>query len=355
MNFCSDNSSGVHPRVIEGLAAVNDGAAMPYGDDAVTARSRTLLAEVFERDPGSIEILHVATGTAANSLALALATPPYGAVICHQNSHIQMDECGAPEFYTGGAKLLPLSGTADGKLTPENLASSAVMTWRGFVHRAQPHCLSVTQATETGTVYSPDEILALSSFCKAQGLLLHMDGARFANAVAALGCSPADASWRAGVDILSLGFTKNGAMAAESLIIFAPDRLRERGEEASLRRKRAGHLFSKMRYLSAQIEACLEGGLWLDNARHANEMARKLAAGLAEIPGLRLWRPVTTNQIFPQMPDGLAAHLRAAGFAFYDWPAGGPECRRLVCSWNSPESAITDLLKAAQSWSKAKA
>jgi threonine aldolase len=277
--------------------------------------------------------LWVATGTAANALALAALCPPYGSIVCHRDAHIQNDECGAPEFYTGGAKLLLAEGEG-AKVAPDSLREMLAAI-RDDVHQAQPAVLSITNASEYGLVYSPDEVAALGAICRERGLGFHMDGARFANAVAALDCTPADLSWKAGVDALSFGFVKNGGLSAEALIFFKP----ELRAATLYRRKRAGHLLSKGRYLAAQILAMLDGGIWLRNARAANDAARRLA----EAVGGRLNFPVETNELFVRLTADEAARLRAAGFDFYDW---GPGEARLVTSWDSDPAAVDALGRA---------
>ena len=294
MNFCSDNVAGAAPEILAALAAANRGAAMPYGADAVTARLQRKVAEIFETE---VAVFPVATGSAANSLALSVMAPPYGAIYCHEAAHINVDECGAPEFFTGGAKLVDLAG-ADGKLHAGDLAAALAGAGAGIVHHVQPAAISLTQASECGTVYSPHELHEIADLARANGLKLHLDGARFANAVAGLGCSPADLTWRAGVDALSLGATKNGALAAEAVVFFD----RALAAAFGYRRKRAGHLFSKMRFLSAQLEAYLSDDLWLRNARHANRLADRLAQGLAGLPGARLVYPVQANEVFVALP-----------------------------------------------------
>ena len=259
-NFGSDNVAPMAAEVMEALARANHGAAPSYGADALTSRLTEVACALFETE---LAIFPVTTGTAANSLALATLTPPYGAIYCHETAHILLDECGAPEFYTGGAKLIGLPGTG-GKLTPETLAAPLAEAMAGGVHHAQPAAISITQATECGTVYEPAEIAALAEVARAHGLHLHMDGARIANAIAHLGCSPAEATWRAGVDVLSLGLTKDGALAAEAVVFFDP----ELAAGFERRRKRAGQLTSKMRFFSAQLVAMLEDGLWL---RHGSQ------------------------------------------------------------------------------------
>ncbi len=343
MNFGSDNMAGAAPEILDALARVNGGRVKPYGDDAVTGRVAARLAEVFET---AVEVFPVATGTAANALSIALMCPPWGAVWCHPESHANTDECGAPEFYTGGAKLHPVHGE-HGKFTAEALAEA--IRWAGYrgVHEAQPSAVSITQASEAGTVYSPDEVAAIAEVCRGRKLGLHMDGARFANALVTLGCSPAEATWKAGVDILSFGATKNGALAAEAVVVFA-ESLRARTEELAFRRKRAAHLFSKMRFLSAQLEAYLADDLWLRNARHANAMAARLAEGLVEIPSVRLAHPVQANEIFPVLPAAMREGLRRDGFEFYDWPDAGPDGVRLICAFDTALADVDAFLASAR-------
>ena len=336
MNFCSDNVAGAAPEILAALAAANGGPAMPYGDDDLTKRVAGRLQAVFETEA---EILLVATGSAANSLALAAMTPPFGAVYCHPESHINVDECGAPEFFTGGAKLVPVPGD-HGKLTPDALAAAVRGT--GVVHHAQPAAVSLTQVTEAGTVYTPDEVAALSAVCRAKGLRLHMDGARFANAVEALGCTPAEASWKAGVDALSFGATKNGALCAEAVLFFDRDLARDAG----FRRKRAGHLFSKMRFLAAQFDAYLADDLWRRNARHANAMARRLADGLAPLPGVRFAHPAEANELFVHLPAAAIARLEDAGFRFYRWEREGTLVR-LVTAFDTDPADVEAFIATA--------
>ncbi len=336
MSFASDNVTGVSPEILAAIAAANEGTAASYGEDPITARVTERLAEIFEHE---VAVFPVATGTAANSLALAALTPPWGAVFCHDQAHIAVDEANAPEFYSGGGKLLTLAG-ADGKLSAETIAK-LLPGGLGVVHHAQPSAVSLTQATECGTAYRPAEIAAIAEIAHHHGLAVHMDGARFANALTYLGCSPAEMTWRAGIDALSFGATKNGALAAEAIVFF------DKAKAVSLpfRRKRAGHLFSKMRFLSAQLDAYLTGELWLRNARHANEAAQRLARGLAQLPGARLRHPVEANEIFIELPEPVIAGLLEQGFKFYRWD--GP-CIRLVTAWNTEAKAVDAMIEAAR-------
>ncbi len=341
-NFGSDNVTPASPEVMDALAAANTGSLHSYGDDPHTERLTALASALFETE---LTIYPVTTGTAANALALSVLTPPYGAVYCHETAHIATDECGAPEFYTGGAKLIGLPG-ADGKILPGQLDAPLRHAATMGVHHVRPAALSLTQSTEWGTVYTPGEVQALSAAAHAAGLGVHMDGSRLANAVAHLGCSPAEITWKAGVDVLCLGATKNGAMAAEAVIFFDP--ARAAGFES--RRKRAGHLWSKMRFFSVQLTAYLQDGLWLRNARHANAMAARLAAGLVRLPGVRLVQAAQANELFVAMPDPLIEALLAEGFEFYRWaaPAGVSEpVIRLVTAFCTEAADVDAFLAAA--------
>lgn len=341
MNFASDNTAGAHPAVLQALAEASTGRAMPYGNDPWTARVAARLAEIFETD---VEVFPVATGTACNALALSALTPPWGAVLCHEAAHVEVDECGAPEFFTGGAKLVLLPGP-DGKIEPATLAAALGRAGFGSVHSVQPSALSITQSTECGAVYRPDEIRALADLAHARGLGVHMDGARFANAVVATGAAPADLTWRAGVDVLSFGATKNGAMAAEAVVFFD----RGRADRFHFRRKRAGHLFSKMRFLSAQLEAYLTNDLWRANAGHANAMAQRLADGLAGLAGTALLHPVEANAVFARLPGAAIDAMAKAGFRFYRWPNDRTDAIRLVTAYDTDPAdvdAFVDTLRA---------
>ncbi len=330
MRFFSDNAARACPEALAAIAAA-DRMDTAYDGDAWSQRLDGAMSDLFGTE---VAALWVATGTAANSLALAALCPPHGAILCHRDAHIQVDECGAPEFYTHGAKLL-LGDGAGAKLVPEAVLALAE-TIRDDVHQMQPAALSITNATEYGLVYTPEETAALGELCKARGLGFHLDGARFANAVARLGCAPADLTWRAGVDILSFGFVKNGGLSAECLVLFRP----ELADATRYRRKRGGHLLSKGRYLAAQILAMLDDGVWLRNARAANAAATRLAeAAGAE----RLIHPVEANEIFIRVTPAEAAALRAKGFDFYDW---GPGEARVVTSWES-DPVDVDALAAA--------
>ncbi len=329
MRFFSDNAAPAHPKVIEAIAAANR-QDTAYDGDAWSRRLAAAFSDLFERE---VAALWVPSGTAANCLALAELCPPHGGVLCHGDSHIQNDEAGAPEFYTHGAKLL-LAGGDGAKLTPATIAAR-LDAIADDVHRVQAHAISITNATEYGRVYAPAEVAAIGALARERGLGLHMDGARFANAVATLGCSPADLTWRAGVDVLSFGFIKNGGLGAEALVFLDPARV---GATAR-RRKRAGLLFSKGRFLAAQLLAMLEDDLWLANARAANAGARLLG----EAAGARAIHAVDANEVFLRATPDEAARLRAAGFDFYDWAAGEI---RLVTAWDQRVDAIRPLAEA---------
>ena len=329
MRFFSDNAASVCPAVLDAIAAANH-VDTAYDGDALSKRLDGAFSDLFGTD---VAALWVASGTAANSLALAALCPPHGAIVCHRDAHIQNDECGAPEFYTHGAKLF--LGDGDGaKLTAAGV-TELLGGIRTDVHQVQPAALSITNATEYGRAYTPDEVAALGAVAAAKGLGFHMDGARFANAVAHYGCTPADLTWRAGVDALSFGFVKNGGMFAEALIFFRADL----AAATRYRRKRAGHLLSKGRFAAAQILAMLEGDLWLANARAANAGAAQIAAAA----GGRLIHAVEANEVFLRVSEGEAASLRAQGFDFYDW---GPGEARLVLSWDQPQAEVAALAAA---------
>ena len=329
MRFFSDNAAPACPAVIAAMTEANilDTA---YDGDAWSRALDARLSALFET---AVRALWVPSGTAANCLALAALCPPYGGIVCHRDSHIQNDECGAPEFYTHGAKLLLADG-AGAKLTPDSIVA-VIDAIAKDVHRVQPHAVSITNATEYGRVYTPDEVAAIGVMARARGLGLHMDGARFANAVAHLGCAPADVTWRAGVDALSFGFIKNGGMTAELLVFFRPELAHGTPE----RRKRAGMLLSKGRYLAAQVLAMLEDDIWLDNAQSANAGAQLLAAAAGD----RLIHPVEANEVFLRATPAEAAALRARGFDFYDW---APDEIRLVTSWHQRADDIRPLADA---------
>ena len=343
MNFASDNAAGAAPEVLAAIARANDGTASSYGADAISARVTEKLSALFER---KVAYYPVATGTAANSLALATFVPHYGAVFCHEGAHLNVDECGAPEFFSGGAKLVALPGKS-AKLTAAAIKPALARLPRGVVHHVQPAAISITQSTELGTSYTVAEVQALGTFAKAEKLALHMDGARFANALAHLKCTPGDITWKAGVDVMSFGVTKNGALAAEAVVFFDP----AQAQDFEYRRKRAGHLFSKMRFVSAQFEAMLDGDLWLKLAAHANAMAQRLADGLRATEGFSIAEPVEANEVFAKFPSPAKMKALAdAGAKFYEWEptTDGRPLIRLVCSWATTETDVDTLLTHAR-------
>lgn len=327
MNFRSDNTAPAAPEIIAALTRVNEGSATAYGEDQWSKLLDEKFSALFERN---VRVFTVASGTAANAISVASLTPPWGAVLCHREAHIECDECGAAEFYSGGAKLVLIDGV-ESKITPDALREAVARNERG-IHSVTPAAVSVSQTTERGGVYSVAEISAVGQVAKEAGLGLHMDGARFANAVAALGCKPAEITWRAGVDLLSFGATKNGALAAEAIICFDMNK----AEEVARRRKRSGHLFSKGRFVAAQLLAYLEDGLWLRQATRANA----LAARLAEAAGPHLSHAALSNQVFIKPGDAALAKLRAGGAEFYDWGPKGSGEARLVVSWNQSEADV---------------
>jgi threonine aldolase len=337
MRFASDNTSGAAPEVMAAIARANQGYERSYGADDAMGRVTALVRDLFEAPEAVVHL--VATGTAANALAIATHCPPWGAVFCQTHAHIAEDECNAPEFYSG-AKLVLVPGD-HGKMTPASLSAALTSTGESGVHGVQRGMLSLTNVTEAGTVYAPAEIAALTALARAKGIPCHLDGARFANALVATGASPAEMTWKSGIDVLSLGGTKNGCLGVEGVVLFNPDK----AWEFELRRKRGGHLFSKHRFLSAQMEAYLSDDLWLKLATHANRMGQRLVEGLRErqahVP------PADANMLFPEWPAGHHARLEAAGAAYYRFPAPeGRERARLVASWSTTEADVDRFLAA---------
>ncbi len=333
MRFLSDNTASACPEILAALQEVNHGRAPAYGDDEWTQRLDRCFSDHFGT---AVRAFPVISGTAANALALATLSPPYGGIFAHEESHIAVDECGAPGFFTGGAQLMLLPGE-HGRVSLATLQAAARRP-RGDVHNIQPAVLSLVQATDLGAAYRPREIAALSGFAHERGLKVHMDGARFANVVAFLDCHPGDITWRAGVDVLSFGATKNGAMSAEAVIFFDPALARD----FELRRKRAGHLLSKSRYVSAQLIAYLETGLWKRNAEKTN----RLAQDIARAANAALLHPVEANQVFVALGVERRQGLREAGFEFYDWGPQSDGAARLVVSWDQPEDEVHALCAA---------
>lgn len=341
-DFSSDNIAGIDPAILAHIGVANVGTEHSYGADPHTDALRLQMNQLFGRD---VTVLPVSTGTAANSIALATLAKPYQGIYCPTTGHVNTDECGAPEFYSG-AKLLGLP-TSDGKLVPGQVTEAVAFAHSMGVHHVDPAAVTISQATEWGTVYTPDEVRALADEAHTLGLKLHMDGARFANAVAHLGCSAAEITWQAGVDILSFGATKNGALAAEAIVAFDPSVARD----LEFRRKRGGHLWSKMRFLSAQLSAYITGDRWLKNARAANVVAARLAAGLTGLPGVQVLMAVQANELFVAMPADTIARLRSAGYEFYDWPAPAgiaDPVVRLVAAYDMLPEDAGGLLTAAR-------
>jgi threonine aldolase len=333
LRFFSDNTSSASAEMLAALAEVNHGLTAAYGEDEWTLRLDQVLSELFGT---RVRAFAVSTGTAANALSLATLSPPYGAIFAHEEAHIATDECGAPGFFSGGAQLALLPGE-HGRISVETFAT-ALGAHRVDVHTVQPAVLSLTQATELGTVYRPGEIAQLTSLAHAHGLKVHLDGARFANALQFLGCQPGDITWRAGIDVLSFGATKNGALAAEAVVFFDQALVRD----FELRRKRAGHLLSKSRYVAAQLLSYVESGLYHRNAERTNRLAQQIgrAAGAA------LLQPVEANEVFLALGVTRREALRAAGFEFYDWGSESAGEARFVVSWDQPEQDVPALCEA---------
>lgn len=350
MNFTSDNWAGVHPAITENLARHASGMAAAYGTSELDRKIERRFSELFERE---VAVFFVGTGTAANSLALASVNRPGGVAFCHREAHIVKDECGAPEYFTGGGRLQTVDGAA-GKLRPELLLRELGHFRAGYIHTGQPMAVSVTQATEVGTVYQPDEVAAIAEICKGHGLPLHMDGARFANALVSLGLTPAEMTWKQGVDVVSFGGTKNGCWCAEALVYFHP----EQAKDLPYIRKRAAQLFSKTRFIAAQFEAYLADGLWLELAARANGTAARLAEAVRGNPHCRLAWEVQANEVFVIADGGLAEKWKKFGVGCHLWPAPGDVVEslregevvvRLVTSFSTTDeevAAFRDLLAA---------
>jgi threonine aldolase len=331
--FKSDNTAAVSREILQAIADANTGAAVPYGTDPWSERMNAVFGEFFGTD---VRVFAVSSGTAANSLALATLCPPWGTVLTHVEAHIERDECGAPEFFTGGAKLSTIGG-AGAKFSAADFA--ARLQWfEPHVHSVQPRVVSITQATERGAIYTPAEIAAIAQIAHGRGLRVHMDGARFANALVAQKVSAADLTWKSGVDVLSFGVIKNGGMNAEAVVFFDPALV----ADFEYRRKRAGQLFCKGRYASVQLLAYLESGIWRRNAERSNTLAARIAAAAPQ------WvsEPCATNQVFMKMGQERIDALTRLGFAFYPWgPTGSGECR-FVVSWDTPEEDVAALCAA---------
>lgn len=338
-HFASDNYAGVCPEALAAFVAANAGHAPAYGEDEWTRKVSDRLRELFETD---CDVYFVFNGTAANSLALASLCQSYHSVVCHELAHVETDECGGPEFFSNGSKLLPARGE-QGKLTPE--AVLEVVSRRSDIHYPKPRVVTLTQSTEVGTVYRPDEVAAIAACAREHGLRVHMDGARFANAVASLGVMPAEITWKVGVDVLCFGGTKMGLPVGEAVVFFD----RRLSEDFAYRCKQAGQLASKMRFLSAPWLGILEDDVWLKHARHANAMAQRLAAGLVRMPGARLMFPVQSNGVFCELPLTVLDGLRARGWRFYTFIGAGGA--RFMCGWDTLPESVDALLADVQALS----
>ena len=334
VKFASDNVAGACPEVLDAIVKANDGIAAPYGNDEWSTNLQNKFSEIFEKD---VIVFPTASGTASNALALSALTPVFGNIYCHRLSHINTDECGAPEFYTGGAKLVTLKGV-NGKITPEELSDN--IGGVGIVHHTQPSVVSITQLSETGEVYQLDEISTIAETAHKHSLKMHMDGARFANALVSLGVTPAEMTWKSGIDVLSFGATKNGCIAAEAIIFFKPELV---GNLPFLL-KRSGHLLSKMRFVSAQLDAYISNEVWLRNAKHANKMGKKLSEGLSLNPNIELTYPTQANEVFAKFPRSIIEHLNSEGYKMNEDELDG-KAVRLVAAWNTESSDVDKLLK----------
>ena len=334
VKFASDNVAGACPEVLEALLKANEGDSAPYGNDDFSKSLQKKFSEIFEKE---VIVYPIASGTAANALALATMTPVFGNIYCHKLAHINTDECGAPEFYTGGAKLIPLVGV-DGKITSGELEQN--ISGVGIVHHTQPSSVSITQVCETGEVYELDEIKEITKVAHNHNLNMHMDGARFANALVSLNCTPAEMTWKSGIDVLSFGATKNGCIAAEAIIFFKPELV----GNLSFLMKRAGHLLSKMRFVSAQLEAYISNNVWLDNAKNANEMGKKLSEGLIKHNSIKLAYPTQANEVFAKFPREVIEHLNSEGYKMNEDELDG-QAARLVAAWNTKISDVESFLE----------
>ena len=344
MDYRSDNTGRAAPEILEALVAANTGTALGYGADEWTARLQERFSELFET---AVRVFPVATGTAANALSLAAASPSWGLVYCSEAAHINTAEANAAGFFGGGLKLVPVSGP-HARIDPEAFAKSLAAVMPGQLHRGQPAAVNITQASDLGSVYPLDEIRAISETAKARGLKVHMDGARFANALARLGCSPAEMSWRSGVDILSFGATKNGGALCDAIVVFNPDLV----DSLAVQLRRAGQVWSKMRFASAQLMAYIESGLWLRLAQASNAAAARIAAGISDLPGLRLIAPVEANEIFLEIPSAVMDALEGDGFQFYRRSA---TLARFVCRFDVSETETGALVAALRQYCAAPA
>jgi threonine aldolase len=337
IDFRSDNVGTVSPEILDAVRSANVGPAAAYGEDEWTQLLNARFGELFEN---KVAVFPVSTGTAANAIALSTLSPPYGAIYCHETAHVHTSEIGATELFSGGAKLVLIGGTGH-RLHAGDVERAVAQAGRGQRHKVQPAAISVTQATEYGTVYRLDEIAAIGELARKRSLSLHMDGARFANALATLGCTPADMTWRIGVKALSFGATKNGGMSCDAIVLFDFDRL----DDLAYRLRRAGQTWSKMRFAAAQLIAYVSDGLYLRSARRANALATRLADGLRRIPSCSVVAPVEANEVFVRLPEGVADQLAAEGFQFYLREQG---MIRLVCRMDGAEGDVDRLLTALQ-------
>jgi threonine aldolase len=343
-NFSSDHVAPACDAILAAVNQANAGFVTSYGGDELTAKLASMASDLFEKQ---VAIFPVTSGTAANALALSQIVPPYGAIYCFEAAHIVTDEAGAPGFFSGGAQLVGFPA-ADGKIRPEQLTNAVAYAAELGIHHVKPGAVTLTQATEWGTVYGLEQIAAISKVARQHALPVHMDGARFANALAHLKCTPAEATWKCGVDVLSLGATKNGALGADAVVFFDPAMARD----FERRRKRAGHLMSKLRFVSAQLIAYFDNGLWLHNARHANAMALRMAEGLQEIPSAKLLHPVEANELFVALPEQIVSGLEGQGFDFYRWPLRADDSGvtiRLVTCFATASADVDEFIAAAAS------
>ena len=337
VKFASDNVTGACPEVLDAVLKANDGDSAPYGNDQISIDLQKKFSEIFEKE---VIVFPTASGTAANALALSTMTPSFGNIYCHKLSHINTDECGAPEFYTGGGKLVTLNGNK-GKITAEEL--NHTIKGKDIVHHTQPSSVSITQLCETGEVYQLDEIKKISEIAHKHNLNMHMDGARFANALISLNTTPAKMTWKSGIDILSFGATKNGCMAAEAIIIFKPELV----GNITFLMKRAGHLLSKMRFVSAQLEAYISNDVWLRNARQANRMGKKLSEGLNLHPNIKIVYPTEANEVFVKFPNQIIEHLNSEGYEINEEELDGKSVR-LVAAWNTEDKDVEKFLETVK-------
>lgn len=341
LDFGSENTAPVHPAFVQAIVEANQGFATNFEDERWTHAALTRLREFFEHD--TLEAYTVTSGTAANAIAIAAMTPPWGTVLCHWDAHIETDECGAPEMFSAGARQIPITG-ASGRIDPSALARHLELARIGTVHALQPRVLSLTNLTEAGTAYSPEQTRELTAIAARHGLAVHLDGARFANAAAATGASPADLTWKSGVDVLTLGVTKSGAFGVETIVCFNP----RFGEALAFIRKRSGHFLPKSRFLAAQLSAYLSDDLWLRNARHANAMAARLSVGLAALEGAELIHRTEANEVLISLPEIVTERLVVGGVRFQRGWRPEPLHHRFVCSWATSVEQVDATIEMAR-------